>query len=290
MSETNTKIQGMRLFGLLNPIDRFPSFLVPIFEEQETYYLQDLNEFGRIESFVECQIEGSRFAALARSTDLPSIETDTCGEPFVRLNDAVVLSPGDSPLFAYGVDAATLIVGSREEVVRRLKIHEKTIQKFRFAYLDYLEFSGRTADLENARKDAHQELAASFDLDFANDWLHYSYNDASVSSSIPLADGSRTQGSTSPSGSNSIRFRAKPNAAVFSHFTLGRLQAELKEPIQTSAKSTQIPSARTEVDGLPTGRGKSARKVFGDKREFVCYVQAKSRLKQKSVQTKDAKN
>src|SRR5208337_203719 len=136
------------LCGILNPFGRYPTFLVPIFERNGTYYLQDTSQTGVIDRFVACEIEYGSVVALTstlffswlfsslahkHTADVHEMVTDLPWD-YVVLTEERYVSTGDSYVYSYGVESTNILIDTKERLVQRLKPFEQIISRCAFAY------------------------------------------------------------------------------------------------------------------------------------------------------------
>lgn len=141
-------INQLRLEGFINPLVRFPSFVVPILRGDFGYCVQDVDETGKIVRFCKCDIAAY---TLMEAPALP-----------IRI--------GDDPLYGFIFEDADLIWGSKAQLATQLLGRIDDLREHPFVHGEVASFVDAEGEVSVAANNAH-EIIRELDGDAAERWI-----------------------------------------------------------------------------------------------------------------------
>jgi superfamily II DNA or RNA helicase len=159
-----------RLIGFINPRKAEPSFLVPVFEQDESFWVQNTNSEGRLIGFEPCDINLSDLDAtldspLSLSKNLAA--TETIG--FI-VDSRPVVAAGEFPIFAFMFQDGKYEFGTLSEMRHALESRIEEFKAYPFVAIEVYEFLDRQELLVPAFE-AARDLLRENDSSIAERWF-----------------------------------------------------------------------------------------------------------------------
>jgi superfamily II DNA or RNA helicase len=142
-----------KLIGFINPRKAAPSFLVPVFEHEDSLWVQNTGRDGRIVGFQPCEIDKSELQPIPDSlVSLPGAPIQLIVDP------SQVVSTGELPIFAFVFQDGTFEFGTLNELRHVLESRIAEIKPYPFVTIEVCEFIDRHEILVPAYETARDLL------------------------------------------------------------------------------------------------------------------------------------
>jgi small subunit ribosomal protein S17 len=128
-----------KLVGYVNPLGIIPSFLLPVFERNGAFVLQESDVKEKIKGFYP-------------------YDEDEFGE-MGRVSLDISAEEGEDVIYGFIFPSGSLVVGTREVITRRLLKERRTLRDYPFLYMEVLDFLEHYRDLNKEIEKVEVEYA-----------------------------------------------------------------------------------------------------------------------------------
>jgi hypothetical protein len=133
-------INKLKIHGFVHPIGNGPAFLIPLFENEDGFWVQEIDADGIITGFSRCSFPDS-------VTIVPS----ESNEPY---------RVGNQALYAFYLEDGAVIADTAEQLQLALGDRIAELSEYPFLRLEVLKFLGRDSELLDAIDVAAEKLRA----------------------------------------------------------------------------------------------------------------------------------
>jgi superfamily II DNA or RNA helicase len=162
--------EAAKLIGFINPRKATPSFLVPIFEHDGSFWVQNTNPDGKLVGFEPCDVDRSDLDAMPESPlSLPGSLSANAPSGFI-VDRRPVVAAGDLPIFAFMFQDGKCEFGRLSEMRGILERRLAELKPYPFVAIEVYEFLDRREMLVPAFE-AARDLLRENDSSIAERWF-----------------------------------------------------------------------------------------------------------------------